>query len=149
MNDNKFELAFRVDWEHLDANLHVANTQYNAFATNARCAFLFSIGYTFSHSAKIGPVVLQDTISYRRELRLGDSGTVKIQLSGLSLDGARWKVKQDIYKASGELSATIDTLGGWMSLTERKLVKPEGEFVTLFNNLDRSQGFEVLKNIVR
>ena len=136
---------FVIDWDHLDANLHVGNTRYNAFATNARVAFLFECGYRFDPSSRFGPVVLTDTISYKRELHLGDKGQVELMLSGLSSDVGRWKIRQTLRKDSGEVSCVIESFGGWIDLAKRKLTKPEGVFVEPFTKLKRSDDFEELR----
>jgi acyl-CoA thioester hydrolase len=143
-----FSHPFMIDWDSLDANLHVANTRYNALATNARVAFLFKIGYVFDPSVSFGPVVLTDTISYKKELKLGDKGTVELQLLGLSTDHGRWKVRQVIYKETGGeriVSSVIDSLGGWIDLRLRKLSIPQGPFVEKFAQLARAEEFEELR----
>jgi acyl-CoA thioester hydrolase len=137
--------TFRIDWDHLDGNLHVANTHYNCIATNARVAFMFECGYTFNQTSVFAPVVLTDSISYRKELRLGDTGTVEILLSGLSTDDSKWKMRHLIKKSNGDTSCVIDSFCGWINLSKRKLSPPTGIFLEPFKRLQRTSDFEILK----
>jgi acyl-CoA thioester hydrolase len=143
----KYSHPFCVEWSNMDANLHMANVSYNAFATNARVGFLFEVGFKFDGSLPFGPVVLSDAIFYKRELHLGDKGTTQLLLLGVSPDYARWKIRHNLIKETGELAAVIDCYGGWMDLKARKLMAPQSEFVTHFMKLERCQEFEELRSL--
>jgi len=99
--------------------------KYLEYATQARFQFLAENGFTFGQSEEppIGPVVLTDVIEYRRELRMGATATVSLAMSAARRDGSRWQFRQDI-RTSEHLAATVTATGGWLSLAERRLVRP-------------------------
>lgn len=53
------EREFQVAWEHLDANVHAANTAFMRFAINTRFLHFASLGFTPADFARhrLGPVV--------------------------------------------------------------------------------------------
>jgi acyl-CoA thioester hydrolase len=144
---DNFSHPFQVTWSHMDANGHVGNVHYNALATDARVALLLAAGYSFNASQTIGPVVLNDTIHYRKELRYGDKGKVTILLAGSSVDHAKFKIRHEIFRTGqegDELCCVVDTFGGWMDLKERKLVCPQADYASRFVELPKTLDYEVL-----
>nr|WP_269431150.1 thioesterase family protein [Luteipulveratus halotolerans] len=76
-------------------------------------------------AAGIGPVVLETTIRYRRELLAGDEVTV---LCAFESSGAKtFRVHQQIVRADGVLAAEVEAVGGVLDLTARTLVADPAE----------------------
>jgi acyl-CoA thioester hydrolase len=75
--------------------------------------------------------------------------TVDLQLSGISDDASRFKLRNSIRREDGELAATITTLGGWIDLAARKLIAPPEELAAALRALDRTADFTPLESSVR
>jgi len=119
-----FTREFDVIWADLDPNGHMRHTAYMDYAAQVRLAFLTEHGFTLAkfQQARVGPILFREETDYRREVRAGERITVGLELIGLSANRKHWAFRQPIYKASGELAATVTVRGAWFSLTERKVV---------------------------
>lgn len=122
----EFAATFQVTWSDLDSNNHLRNTAYLDYAAQAR--MLFFAAHEFPPEAfgehKVGPVALEDTVSYRRELRLLQTFHVSFSRAGMSDTGAKFLIENQITREDGKLCATVRTRGIWMDLTARKPVAP-------------------------
>jgi YbgC/YbaW family acyl-CoA thioester hydrolase len=143
--DQPYTISVAVRWGDLDGNGHVANSKYLEYATQARFQFLADNGFTYDdgRTQPVGPVVLSDFISYRRELRMGATATVSLALSGARRDGSRWQFTQTI-RTGDHLVATVTAIGGWLSLTERRLIPPPSELAKIILSLPRTDDFQWL-----
>jgi len=92
--------------------------------------------------------VFSETLSYRRELYLGQQITVSVELTALSASGHRWGMQHRISR-SEELAASVRLTGGWLSLDTRRLVPPPAELVAALNALPRTEDFGELPDSVR
>ena len=146
-----FEKNFHVSWAHLDANAHMANTAYLDICVDVRFAFFASQGFAASEFSRqrIGPVVRRDEVNYYRELHLLDPIRVTFLLAGLSDDASRFRLRNEIYRADGQMAARVTSLGGWFDLDARKLVAPPEALANALRALDRSDDFEALESSVR
>jgi acyl-CoA thioester hydrolase len=146
-----FEKQFVVAWSHLDANGHMANTAYLDVVVDVRFMYFTQCGFPPSEFAKrrFGPVVRRDEVDYFKELRMHQVMTVDLQLSGISDDASRFKLRNSIRREDGELAATITTLGGWIDLAARKLIAPPEELAAALRALDRTADFTPLESSVR
>lgn len=78
----------------------------------------------------IGPVQLEVTVKYLRELRGGDRVRVGCDLSYGT--GKTFGVRQQIVKEDGAVAAEITGVGGILDLTARRLIAdPAGRFASL------------------
>jgi len=146
-----FEREFQVAWEHLDANGHAANIAFMQFAINTRFLYFASLGFTPADFAKhrLGPVVRRDEVDYFREVRFQDRVGVNLRLAGLSPDGSRFRIVNEIRRGDGELAARIVTTGGWFDLGARKLVAPPPPLADAMGSLERTDDFETLPSSLR
>jgi acyl-CoA thioester hydrolase len=80
--------------------------------------------------------------SFRKEIHLGENITVDFKLSGLSINGERWKITHNVFNEAGKLSAIIKVYGAWIDLDKRKLTTPPKEAQFLFDNAERSEDFK-------
>jgi acyl-CoA thioester hydrolase len=75
---------YQIRWRDLDASGHVANSAFLDLCSDARFAFLSEAGFGPRRFAEheVGLVVFRDEITYVRELRLLDIGSVTLELAG-------------------------------------------------------------------
>ncbi len=146
-----FEETFRISWAHLDANGHVANIAYVSLAIDTRFRYYASRGFMPSHFTRfrVGPVVRRDEVDYYRELHLLEEVRVSLLLAGVSEDGSRFRIRNEIIREDGELAARITSLGGWIDLDRRKLVVPPDPLAAALFALEHTEDFEVLPSSVR
>ena len=86
-----FEIAFEVGWFDCDANRHLKNTAFLEYAIEARFRYFHEHGFPASAFAEhqIGPVVVKDEITYKRELHLLDKFRVQFLSAGINESGTR------------------------------------------------------------
>lgn len=145
-----FTTHHTVSWAQLDSNGHMANTAYLDTVVDTRFAFFASQGFPASAFAKhrIGPVARKDEVEYFKELRFQQAYSVTFRIAGLSEDGSRFCIENEIHRDDGQLAARITTLGGWFDLAARKLVAPPAELAAALRALERTEEFEVLPGSV-
>lgn len=109
--------------DDLDVNGHVRGAAYLAYADHARWALVQEAGVLFDElsAAGLGPVNLETTVRFHRELRLGDELNVLTTFS--YADGKTSRVHQELRRASdGELAAEVSSVSGMLDLAARRLV---------------------------
>jgi acyl-CoA thioester hydrolase len=145
-----FERDFHVAWAHLDANGHMANTAYLDIVVDVRFMYFQSCGFGPAEfrGHGIGPVVRSDQVDYFKELHLLDAFKVTLGCAGLSEDGSRFRIRNEILRADGQLAARITSLGGWFDLKARKLIAPPEGLANAMRGLEQTSDFEVLKSSV-
>jgi acyl-CoA thioester hydrolase len=146
-----FEKNFQVGWRDVDPNGHVANMVYLEYAVDARIAFFASEGFPPANFLRLGfgPVIKNDFVEYFREVMMLDEIRVTVENGGHSDDGSRFRVINNIYRADGELSAKVTSIGGWLNMKERKLMEPPEELKRAWLTLNRTDDFEELKSSLR
>lgn len=139
-----FSKRFAVRWADLDANRHLRNTAYLDYATHVRFAFLAENGFPPSRFGELhfGPVILREEMTFLREVGPNEELTVDYRLAALSEDGRKFKLRHRIFRRDGAEVARIDTDGGWMDLTSRKLRRPPAELAAALAGLARTADFE-------
>jgi acyl-CoA thioester hydrolase len=140
---------FLAGWGAMDFNAHMANTAYLDLAADVRVAFFAEHGFPPSEFRRlaIGPVIRKDEIEYYREVRLHDTVTVTYAALGLSADGSRFVLENEIWSPNGERAATIRSTGGWLDLRERKLVAPPEALRAALAQVPRAPGFVELPSL--
>ena len=146
-----FEKKFETGWRDVDANGHVANSSYLEFAVNMRIAFFASCGYPPDNFLKhgFGPVIKTDFVEYFRELLMLEAFTVTIENGGHSDDFSRFRVVNSIYKEDRVPAARVTSVGGWLSLAERKLIEPPKIIKDAWRTLPKTDEFEVLRSSIK
>ena len=146
-----FEKYFEAGWRDLDANGHVANTTYLEFAVDMRIVFFASCGFPPQSFLKhgFGPVIKSDFVEYFRELMVLERFRATIENGGFSEDGSRFRVVNNLYKDDGVHAARITSIGGWLSLNERKLIAPPEAIKEAWNSLPKTEDFEILKSSIK
>jgi acyl-CoA thioester hydrolase len=107
---------------------HLNQSVYLNYAEHARWSLLQAagIGQNELIGKGVGPVALETTIRYLRELRAGDETLVTCVFSWG--EGKTFRIEQQIRKPDGTVAAEITAVSGLMDLKERRLVRDPREY---------------------
>lgn len=146
-----YEKTLYAGWGDMDFNSHMKNTAYLDKTADVRQMFLMENGFPIEDFLRlgIGPVVRKDEIEYFREIHLQEKIKVTYALAGHAVDGSRFLLRHEIFREDGELGARVTSAGGWLSLTERKLIAPPPSLLSAMNLLDRTDDFVVLPSSIK
>lgn len=122
-----FSVPVVVRGYELDTQGHLNQAVYLQYAEHARWELLRAAGVAQDKliEAGVGPVVLETNIKYFRELRGGDEVTISCEFAWT--EGKIFRMRQQIRKLDGTVSAEVAVVGGLLDLAERKLVADPGE----------------------
>ncbi|QGV77121.1 acyl-CoA thioesterase [Streptomyces ficellus] len=117
-----FSVPVVVRGYETDTQGHLNQAVYLQYAEHARWSFLQQGGIRQADllERNIGPVALEVTVRYRRELRAGDE--VSVTCAFLWGEGKTFRIEQTIRTADGTVAAEVSGVGGLMDLERRKLV---------------------------
>jgi len=138
-------------WADMDFNAHMKNTAYLDKAADVRQMFLMEHGFPMEEflRLRVGPVVMKDEVEYFREVGLQQQIRVTYALAGHAPDGSRFRLRHEIFRPDGELSARVTTLGGWLHLDERRLIAPPPPLLAAMNALERTSDFVELPSSLK
>lgn len=141
-----FQLPFQVTWADLDANRHMRNAAYLEYASQTRFFYLAQHGFTPEAFAKhdIGPAILKDEISYRRELRFLEKFTVTFEEAGRNADASRTILVNRVIREDGKVCAEIHSMFVWIDLKERKVVPPPPALLAAMDAVARTEDWAAL-----
>ncbi|MBQ1093229.1 thioesterase family protein [Streptomyces sp. B93] len=127
-----FSVPVTVRGYETDVQGHLNQAVYLNYAEHARWALLQAAGISQTGliGRGVGPVALETTIRYKRELLAGDevSVTCVFEWGG----GKTFRIGQTIVKADGTVAAEVSAVGGLLDLKARKLVaNPQDYFKEL------------------
>ncbi|HET6213910.1 MAG TPA: acyl-CoA thioesterase [Micromonosporaceae bacterium] len=117
-----FEVQVVVRGYELDTQGHLNHAVYLQYAEHARWEYLRAVGISQDAllNSGVGPVNLETTIRYLRELRGGDE--VGVSCEFVWGPGKTFQIQQHITRADGTLAAEITSVGGLLDLAVRRLV---------------------------
>lgn len=123
-----FSVPVTVRGYETDVQGHVNQSVYVNYAEHARWSLLHAAGIsqTGLMSKGVGPVALETTIRYQRELLAGDE--VEVTCDFVWGEGKTFRIRQTIRKTDGTVAAEITAVGGLMDLKARKLVADPKEY---------------------
>ncbi|HXK08377.1 MAG TPA: acyl-CoA thioesterase [Vicinamibacteria bacterium] len=115
--------------QHLDTFGHVNNATYLEILEEARWDLITANGYGLDevHRRRIGPVVLDVQLRFRRELRNRQRVTIRSWLESHS--GKIGRFEQHILDDAGNLCCEAVFTIGLFDLTARKLISPTPEWI--------------------
>jgi len=124
-----FTYPLVIKEQHLDTFCHVNNATYLTLLEEARWDFLNTRGVTLQsiQQSGIGPVVLEFSIKFLRELRVRQPILIESQM--LSFDKKVGEMKQIILDEQGELCTEAKLVFGVFDLRSRKLIQPTSEWL--------------------
>ena len=123
-----FSVHVSVRAYEIDGNGHVNAAVYLQYAEHARWEFLLAAGIDHAALAGrgVGPVFLETVLRYRDELRYPD--TVAVTCGMRWGAGKTFRVEQRLRRLDGGgMVAEVDSVGGLIDLTTRKLVELPAE----------------------
>ncbi|MER6345866.1 acyl-CoA thioesterase [Streptomyces sp. NPDC001595] len=105
-----------------DVQGHLNQAVYLNYAEHARWSLLHAAGIRQAdlQAKGVGPVALETTIRYRRELLAGDE--VEVTCVFEWSDGKTFRIRQSVVKADGTVAAEIEAVGGLLDLKTRRLL---------------------------
>ncbi|WP_314220415.1 acyl-CoA thioesterase [Streptomyces zaehneri] len=117
-----FSVRITVRGYETDVQGHLNQSVYINYAEHARWSLLQAAGITQAGllAKGVGPVALETTIRYRRELLAGDEVDVTCVFEWGG--GKTFRIRQTISKADGTVSAQLTSVGGLLDLEERRMV---------------------------
>jgi acyl-CoA thioester hydrolase len=142
-----FVEQFRARWTDMDFNQHMRNAAYLGCAEETRVRFLDAHGWSMAEFMKrrLGPVVVEDRLTYRKELTLLEPFSVALWLAGSTADGRKMAARNVFTRASdGALCASVDSVVLWFDLEQRKPVVPPPELLALWMKLPRTDDYRDL-----
>ena len=131
-----------VRWADLDPNFHMLHSRYYDLGAYIRMCFLVDHGISPQalDEHRIGPILLREECTFRKEIRFGDKVEIDLHLTRARKNMLRWSIEHTITR-NGELSAVIKVDGSWISMDKRKMAAPPDSFVTVFEEMPRSAEF--------
>ncbi|MGP3927577.1 MULTISPECIES: acyl-CoA thioesterase [unclassified Streptomyces] len=116
-----FTVRITVRGYETDSQGHLNTSVYTQYAEHARWSLVQAAGIRQSELVEkgVGPVNLESTIKFHRELRAGDE--VEVSCAFVWGEGKTFRVEQS-FRRGDELVAELSSVGGIMDLRERRLV---------------------------
>jgi acyl-CoA thioester hydrolase len=142
-----FVQEYRARWADMDFNQHMRNAAYLGCGEETRMRFLDAHGFTMEEFVRrrLGPVVVEDRLTYHRELRLLERFSVDLAVAGITRDARKMKIRNRFFRgADDELVATLDSFVLWFDLAARRPVTPPADLAGLWLGLARTDDFEAL-----
>ncbi|MFE7836201.1 acyl-CoA thioesterase [Streptomyces sp. NPDC057474] len=117
-----FSVPVTVRGYETDVQGHLNQSVYLQYGEHARWSLLQAAGIRQANlmAKGVGPVALETTISYRRELLAGDE--VEVTCAFVWGEGKTFRIEQTVRRTDGTVAAEITGVGGLMDLKIRKLV---------------------------
>jgi acyl-CoA thioester hydrolase len=142
--DSTYSISLLARWPDMDFNQHMRNAAFLGASEDCRMRFLSDNGFTMDEFVrrKLGPVVLEDRIVYRKELKLLEPFRVDLELAAITRDGRRMKVRNSFFReADGASVATVESVVMWLDLITRKPVAPPDDLKNTWMRLHRGEDF--------
>jgi acyl-CoA thioester hydrolase len=120
---------FLVRESHLDSFGHVNNAAYLKLYEEARWEMITERGYGLAEVIRLqrGPVILEVTCKFRRELRLRE--TITIETRTTSYRGKFSTLNQRMVNREGAVCSEADFKFGLFDTVARRLVSPSPEWL--------------------
>ena len=120
----RVSFEFQVAWADLDSNRHLRNTAYLDYAAQTRFLYFASqgIGAKEFDRLGIGPAVLNDQVTYRRELHFMEQFHVELLCGGHNPSNSKFIVVNRFFGTDGKMRAEVRSLFVWFDLRTRKAV---------------------------
>jgi len=117
-----FSVRVTVRGYETDVQGHLNQAVYLNYAEHARWSLLQAAGVSQTGlvGTGVGPVVLETTIRYLRELLAGDE--VEVSCAFHWSTGKTFTIRQEMRKPDGTLAAELTGVGGLLDLKERRLI---------------------------
>lgn len=123
---NKYPVLIREF--HLDTFGHVNNATYLSLYEEARWQLITDNGYGLKdiQKAKKGPVILEVTVKYQKEIKLRENITITTEM--LSYKSKICILKQQMLKEDGSVASEALFTVAFFDMVERKIIEPTPEW---------------------
>ena len=140
----EFIKEIQVRWSDLDPNVHLRHSVYYDWGAFCRIAFFEHHNLTpgMMQHLQIGPILFREECIFRREIRLGDSVTIDLQVLKAKRDYSRWTIQHTVKKTGDIISAIITVDGAWLDTAKRKLATPPMEVNEAFALMPTGENFQ-------
>ncbi|MGW5668294.1 acyl-CoA thioesterase [Micromonospora sp. NPDC003776] len=131
-----FRVRVTVRGYELDTQGHLNQAVYLQYSEHARWECLRAAGISQDRliASGVGPVALEVTVRYLRELRGGDEVDVSCEFRWG--EGKTFQIVQELTRPDGTQVATVTGVGGLLDLSTRRLVPdPRERFRALASDL--------------
>ena len=110
---------------HLDTFCHVNNATYFQIYEEARWDFATKNGFGLERvrTEKVGPVIVEAHVYFRRELKSRDKIVIKSESTGMK-NTFLMGMKQWIEKSDGEVASRLEIVVGLFYMEKRALIRP-------------------------
>ncbi|MEU6770939.1 acyl-CoA thioesterase [Streptomyces sp. NPDC046759] len=117
-----FSVRVTVRGYETDTQGHLNQAVYLNYAEHARWSLLQAAGISQARlvGTGVGPVALETTLRFRRELLAGDEVDVTCEFEWGG--GRTFRIRQEMRKTDGTVAAEVSAVGGLLDLKERRLV---------------------------
>ncbi|WP_433414087.1 acyl-CoA thioesterase [Microtetraspora malaysiensis] len=131
MGEHMDEYAVPLDirFHDIDGQGHLNSAVYHSYAEHARWCHLRSLGVLPEdlRGGGVGPVLLESTIRFRREVRAGQTIRVTVAYEWGEPHGRTFVLRQAFLFEDGAVAAEMESVCGLLDLNARKLiVDPRG-----------------------
>jgi len=123
-----YDYKLLIRESHLDTFGHVNNAVYLTLFEEARWEFISQNGYGLKkiQTSKQGPVILDVTIKFLKELRLREE--IIIRSETVNYQGKAGQIKQVMLKPDGSMACEALFTFGLFDLVARRLIDPTDEW---------------------
>jgi len=125
-----FEYHKEILEHHLDTFGHVNNAVYLQLYEEARWDFITKNGYGLDRivKEKVGPVVLEAHVTFKREIGNREQITITSQFKEMK-NSLVMVIKQQMLKSDGSLASEAEFHVGVFDTAKRKLIVPPEEWM--------------------
>lgn len=134
----------QVRWSDLDPNVHLRHSVYYDWGAFCRITFLNEQQLTAEvmQRLQIGPILFREECVFKKEIRLGDSVTISLELVKARKDFSRWTIRHTIMKNEDTVAAILTVEGAWLDVARRKLATPLVEVNNVFSSMPMAEDFQ-------
>jgi YbgC/YbaW family acyl-CoA thioester hydrolase len=113
---------------HLDTFGHVNNATYLQLFEEARWDLITGRGFGLDviQKTRIGPVILEASVKFRREVKNRETMTIKTSL--IDYEGKIGRLSQRAFKEDGDLAADATFVIALWDIDQRKIIAPTPEW---------------------
>jgi YbgC/YbaW family acyl-CoA thioester hydrolase len=138
-----FRLRLFARWPDMDFMQHMRNAAYLGASEDCRMHFLTANGFSMDtlRARQLGPVVVEDKLTYKRELKLLEPFVVELALAAITRDGRRMNVRNTLVREDGSVAAIVESIVLWFDIAARKPVVPPDDLRDAWMKLARTSDF--------
>jgi acyl-CoA thioester hydrolase len=146
-----YEKTFIAGWGDMDFNSHMRNTAYLDRSADVLMMYFSENGFPMTEfmRLRIGPVIMKDEIEYFREVQMLETLKVTLSQAGHAQDGSRFLIRNEIYRSDGKLAARVTSAGGWLDLSNRRLIVPPEALLKAMQSISKTDDFQVLASSIK